>query len=223
MQSGEIADLLGKSKNTIINWTRDFGDFLSHEAGGKPKGSRREFTEADLFVLATIKEQYEIGLTTEEVERVLKRNYRVTRLPEKPDPAIEAAKDRIELVPTQEVTRWMDQVKSLEIQLNQALTLHREEVQRIANERDEARSETKAEIEKRIDAEKRASAMEGEIKRLADMEHTIDQLRAEVQDKTLLAMRLQPLIGQVEELQNQLGYQQWLLEEEKKRKRGLFG
>ncbi len=223
MQSGEIADLLGKSKNTILNWTRDFADFLSGDAGGKPKGSRREFTDSDLYVLATIKEQYEIGLTTEDVERVLRGNYRVTRLPEKPDPAVKAAKDRVELVPTQEVTRWMDQVESLKLQLAQVVSLHREEVQRIADERDQARNETKAETEKRIDAEKRASAMEGQIKRLGDLEQTIDQLRAEVQDKTLLAMRLQPLIGQVEQLQNQLAYQQWLLEEEKKRKKGLFG
>lgn len=241
MQSGEIADLLGKNKNTIINWTRDFADFLSKEAAGKPKGSRREFSDADLYVLATIKDRYEYGLTTEEVQQALERGYRVTRLPEKPDPAIQAARDAVDIVPIQDVLLERKEKQSLELEIERLnlqqqremeralaayqATLdglaadHEKEVTRLAAERDEARKEAKSERDQRREAELKAARVEEKLinaqesmQRLQQAQESIEQLKQQLG---------QYQAGNVE-LQNQLGYVQYLLEEEKKRKKGWF-
>lgn len=216
MKTGEVADRLHVAENTIRNWARRFADFLSDEGAGKPAGATREFAEADLYVLATIAELRDKGLTYEQVRSDLARNYRATRLPEKPDADVEAARRRVDLVPTQEVELWMDRLQSLRAEMERMTALYQAEVERLVSERDAKAQEAKEERQARIEAEKEAARLLGEVQRQ-------QQLSEQLQEAQARLMALQFLAGDNYRLQEELAYVRWLLEEEKQRKRGLFG
>lgn len=66
----EMAIELGISAQTLKNWTRDFGAFLS-PAGPLGENGRR-FSEDDVFVLRRIKDHLAAGLTFEETAEELR-------------------------------------------------------------------------------------------------------------------------------------------------------
>ena len=66
----EMAAELGISVQTLKNWTRDFGTFLS--PAGPLGDNARRFSEDDVFVLKRIKDHLAAGLTFEETAEELR-------------------------------------------------------------------------------------------------------------------------------------------------------
>jgi DNA-binding transcriptional MerR regulator len=166
MKTGELAALLRVSENTLRNWSREYAEFLTERGRGAQPGATREFDEHDVYTLATIAELRDRGLTINQVKSDLRGGYRAVKLPQRGDPDIEAARDRVELVPAEAINLWMERVQNLQAELARLVEMHQAEVQRLVSERDEARSEAKESQDRRIDAEKRAARLEGEIAQL---------------------------------------------------------
>lgn len=166
MRTGELAALLRVSENTLRNWSKEYADFLTDRARGAQPGATREFDEADVYTLATIAELRDRGLTVDQVKADLRGGFRVLKLPQRGDPDVEAARERVELVPAAQVDLWMERVQNLQAELARLVELHRAEVDRLVSERDVAINEAKASQQQRIDAEKKAARLEGEIAQL---------------------------------------------------------
>jgi len=84
----EVAELFGISPATLRRWSDLFSHALSADAAPKESGTRRRYTEDDLFVLARAAALIDHGLSLEEVSEHLKtisaEELRAQELPRKP-------------------------------------------------------------------------------------------------------------------------------------------
>jgi DNA-binding transcriptional MerR regulator len=86
---GQVVARLGGRlhENTIRNWGRDFGEFLSAQGQGG-RGKMRLYTKDDLIVLNTVRALREEGhLDIDSIRRALRAERRVYRLPHVPSEA----------------------------------------------------------------------------------------------------------------------------------------
>ncbi len=116
--TGELAARLSVSRDTIRNYARDFGEFLSKEATGLEPNARRRYSEHDALVLATAADLRSRGLTVEQVRESLRSGRLVDVLPDVPSPAETEARQNIALIARAEFDRALDRVAQLESELD---------------------------------------------------------------------------------------------------------
>lgn len=171
MKTGEIAERLGVSDNTIRNWSRDYANYLSDQGAGLQPGATREFTQDDVIVLATIAEYRDSGLTHEQISDLLDEGKRTALIPPPPPMNEDRVRENVELT-----TRERAEVEILTARLNMLQAQFAQALQ----ERENA---VKAEREalKRIDelhqelADAKASAA-----RMEERASRLDELNAEI-------------------------------------------
>src|SRR5215213_7950645 len=98
MTTGEVTKRLGVHANTIRLWADEYSRFLSPGALGQSPNNRREYTDDDLRVLATIHEKRSKGLPHDQIEGILLTGQRVDTLPAAPTPAEVEARKSVALV-----------------------------------------------------------------------------------------------------------------------------
>ena len=125
--SGYLSAVHKRDAQTIRNWCDTYAEFLSPTGKGTRPGATRKFNVEDQFVIATIAELSDMGLTTETIKGRLNDGYRVEQLPEPPTEEEERIRQNISLVPASDWLRVMDQVKLLQ-----------EEIRGVSEERDQA-------------------------------------------------------------------------------------
>lgn len=125
MKTGEVADRLGVSTQTVRNWKEEWREYLSPHLLNSGSGQPLIFYERDVRVLATVAACKEQQFTTEDIKRVLEDEANWVDVPPLPSPAEEAARASVQLVPLSEYRREI-----------RALTDERD---RLAEERDKAR------------------------------------------------------------------------------------
>src|SRR5579859_2329741 len=72
MKTKQVADRLGKHENTVRNYAKDFGDFLSPAPA---KGEHRTYTDNDLRILGHIARLSDAGMKQEEIHQALLRKF----------------------------------------------------------------------------------------------------------------------------------------------------
>lgn len=82
MKTGKVAQMLERDNRTITNWTDNelFKRFFTQESRGLGL-SQRDYTEADVLVLNTIRLEREHGTAWEDIAAMLDRGERHTELP----------------------------------------------------------------------------------------------------------------------------------------------
>jgi DNA-binding transcriptional MerR regulator len=82
MKTGKAAQMLERDTRTVTNWTDHelFKKFFTMEARGLGV-SQRDYTEADILVLNTIRLEREHGTSWEDIAAMLQRGERHTDLP----------------------------------------------------------------------------------------------------------------------------------------------
>lgn len=116
--TGDLAARFNVSRDTIRNYARDFGEFLSQEATGIEPNARRRYSDADALILATVANLRANGLNVEQVTEALRGGRLVDKLPEAPTPAETEARESIALVAMPEHARVLDRVQQLEGELD---------------------------------------------------------------------------------------------------------
>lgn len=179
MKTGEVAERLGVSDNTIRNWSREYIGYLSEQGAGRQLGATREFTQEDVLVLATIAEYRRTGLTHEQISALLDEGKRTNLIPPPVAASEERVRESVELT-----TRDQAEIEILQAQLNML------QVQ-FANNLQEREDAIKAEREalQRIDelhhelgeAKATAARMEERASRINVLEAEIDQLREDLE------------------------------------------
>lgn len=83
MKTGKVSQILGKDPKTILNWTANLGhEFMSPGAMQAGGATQRDYTEADILVLNTVKKFKNDGVGSwEEVKRELRTGFRDIALP----------------------------------------------------------------------------------------------------------------------------------------------
>jgi DNA-binding transcriptional MerR regulator len=114
MTTGEVTKRLGVHANTIRLWADEYSRFLSPGALGQSPNNRREYTDDDLRVLATIHEKRSKGLPHDQIEGILLTGQRVDTLPAAPTPAEVEARKSVALVLRSDYEHALDQVQMLQ-------------------------------------------------------------------------------------------------------------
>ena len=154
-KTSQAADMAGISPTTVRVYTAAFGDFLSPQAT-PPKGQTRIYNDADIVILATIKD--------------LKDQ-------QKDDNTIAAALADGERVDFQKASREQEQDQDndagqrseIVTRLTATVAKFEGELTATKEERDYLRDQLEEEREARLDAEKRATAAETELRVLRDL------------------------------------------------------
>lgn len=116
--TGDLAARFNVSRDTIRNYARDFGEFLSKEATGIEPNARRRYSERDALILATVANLRANGLNVEQVKESLRAGRLVDTLPEAPSPAEAEARQSIALIARPEYERALDRIGALESELD---------------------------------------------------------------------------------------------------------
>jgi DNA-binding transcriptional MerR regulator len=119
---GQAAKRLSQSPNTIRYWVNEYGSYLSSSAQVKGLGTARNLTERDLLILATIADLRSQGLNRDQIEKAIVEGKLVAHLPETPTPETEAAQKSITLVPIADLHRTLDQIKTLQTEIDRLVT-----------------------------------------------------------------------------------------------------
>jgi len=165
MKTGEVARRIDVSDNSVRNWTKAFGDFLSKSGRGGNNRTRR-YDEEDVITLATIAELRNMGLTFDAVRTSLESGKRVDSVPPLPNLEEDAARKSVELVPLLELQQWQFQVEHLRNELQRVAELHSSELDRIAGERDTALSAAREAAERIAELEREAGILQGRIEEI---------------------------------------------------------
>lgn len=119
MKIGEVAKRLEVTTDVIRYAANTYSEHVTDSAGGHIKGAKRQFTEHDCQVLATILKLREQGLAPDQISQALKTTD-LEPCPEMPDPAATAARESIALVAQPEYERALDRIVQLQTDLEQA-------------------------------------------------------------------------------------------------------
>lgn len=149
---GQAARALGVSETSIRNWGKDFQEFLSPSANPAP-GHPRQYTEDDLLVLSTVSVLRGQMVSPEDIRQALADGQRLEPLHRPQDEQAAENEDAAENQP-----RIMAAVNALEA----ALTTQQDRINTL---------ETKNDLlhEKLLDAERRATAAETELRVLREL------------------------------------------------------
>lgn len=158
MKTGELADALGVSDETIRNWTNHelLSEFFSPEARGDAGISQRRFSEDDVLVATTIAHlRNREGITDwQEIA-----NYLTTGKREQEFPANAISFDNRTIAVTQaeqsaraaatlaERDAALKRVDELEEQIRHLQDAHRQEIDRLREEAKQLRQEHRGEVE----------------------------------------------------------------------------
>jgi DNA repair exonuclease SbcCD ATPase subunit len=230
VKSGELADRLLVSDSLIRKWSDKYAQFLSPQAGLAEPGQIREFNEADQLVMASIAHLRDNGKGHEEIIDELGRGWRVETLPPIPDDEVEQAKSKIALVPVDRLHRALDRIEVLQGDL-----------QRLQRERDQALEASKQSELERRQSEQRIADLREELGAVKSQVGMLTQRSTELKEELLKAQAAGTIDGdlmqqlgqlqgdnyrlqeQLRDRQNYINYLIQQLENEKQRKRGLFG
>lgn len=113
MTTGELARILKVHVNTIRHWGKLYAAYLSDSAVGQG-GARRDLSDRDAVVLATVSELRASGLNHAQVIEALDAGRLVDHLPPAPTAEEAAARERVALVPVAELHRALDRVTTLQ-------------------------------------------------------------------------------------------------------------
>lgn len=116
MTTGELAKRLGVHINTIRLWTGEYAPYLSESAVGKGR-TRRNLSDRDALILATVASLRNQGLTHDRVVEALDNQRLVEALPELPSPEETEARERIALIPIADLHRALDRVQTLQTEI----------------------------------------------------------------------------------------------------------
>lgn len=171
MQTGEIAERLGVSDNTIRNWSREYANYLSEKGAGLRPGATRAFTQDDVIVLATIAEYRDSGLTHEQISDLLDEGKRTALIPPPPPMNEDRVRENVELT-----TRERAEVEILTARLNMLQAQFAQALQ-----------EREAAVQAERDALKRIDELHGELSeakanaaRMEERASRLDELNAEI-------------------------------------------
>lgn len=117
MTTGDLARILKVHVNTIRHWAKIYAPYLSDTAVDRG-GARRELSERDAIVLATVAQLRNEGLNHERVLEALDAGRLVDRLPDAPTAEEAAARERVALVPVAELHRALDRVQTIQAELD---------------------------------------------------------------------------------------------------------
>lgn len=113
MKIGEVARRLGVTTDIARYAANSYGDHMSASAGGQIKGAKRQFSERDCQVIATVLKMREQGLAPEQIATALK-TANLEPCPDLPSPAEEAARESVALVAQPEYDRALDKLAGLQ-------------------------------------------------------------------------------------------------------------
>ena len=150
MRTGDVATRLGVSPETIRNYVRDFGDFLSDQ-----KGKHRSYTGDDIDTLATIRQLYDDKLAPDAIREKLSEGYRL-KLDDVPSGIYR------DLVPLAAV----DQIKAL-AETRQALEGIQAERDKLQAEVEALKEELRTSTKENADLRERVGRAEGRLEELA--------------------------------------------------------
>ncbi len=126
MTTGELARRLGVNSSTIRLWTAEYAAYLSESAVGRG-GARRNLTDRDALILATVAELRNQGLTHDRIVEALDAGQQVESLPDLSSTEEMEARERIVLIPIADLHRALDQIR-----------VKQSEIDRLLAERDKA-------------------------------------------------------------------------------------
>ena len=83
MKTGKVADMLGVDQKTILNWTDrpEFIEFFSEDARGLGRTMGRDYTEAEIIALNTIRSERQKNTAWTDIARLLSQGDRDMDLP----------------------------------------------------------------------------------------------------------------------------------------------
>jgi DNA-binding transcriptional MerR regulator len=151
MTTGELARRLGVHINTIRLWTGEYAPYLSESAIGKGR-TRRNLSDRDALILATVAELRNQGLTHERVVEALDAGRLVESLPEAPSPEEIEARERVALIPVADLHRALDQIRVMQ-----------SEIERLIQERDKAQIDREAANQQIAELQHRIGMLEGQV------------------------------------------------------------
>jgi DNA-binding transcriptional MerR regulator len=106
MKTGEVAERLGVSRQTVRNWKDEWAKYLSPGLSNSAKGVPLVFSDRDVMVLATVAACKEQQFSNEEIRAVLdKGDEHLVNIPPMPSPAEQAARAKVQLIPVSEYRR----------------------------------------------------------------------------------------------------------------------
>lgn len=114
MRSGELARRLGVSDPLIRKWSGQYAEFLSRRSGRPKPGQDRDFDDSDVLVMATVAHLRNEGLSHDQITQQLADRWRVESVPPLPDPEVEEARRRVDLVPADRLARALDRIDQLQ-------------------------------------------------------------------------------------------------------------
>lgn len=227
IKTTEMAERLGVSDSLIRDWARRYAEFLSPEGAGLADGATRRLNEDDQVVMATVAMLRAEGQSHEQIYEELKLGTRVTDPPEKTDPAEAAFRQTMEIVSGDKYKIALAQIQRLQ-----------DEVQRVIEERDAERRKYEEQFREAAQAKAAVEAAKKETEMLErllkereeqaqNLRQMIDQAQAErgLKEAELTDLKIKmALFDQAnEQLIKQLEEKDKQLQEERNRKRGLFG
>lgn len=117
MTTGQLADRLKVSRETIRNYASEFADYLSPEAVGVAANAKRRYSDKDALTLATIARLRANGQNYESIRGALDNGQLLEALPPVPSEAEKEARENVALVVRPEYERVLDRVGQLEGEL----------------------------------------------------------------------------------------------------------
>jgi DNA-binding transcriptional MerR regulator len=150
MKTGDIAQALGVSDDTIRNWIKTFGEFISTK-----RGIQHTITDEDFEVLAAIAILRSDNVDTETIRQKLKDGYRVEK------PSFTAAGLDLSVVPRAAVEQMVD-LEKLRVQYEKTRT-ELETVLNLLAKRDEKIEELQDEVKK---LQRELGRMEGRLEEI---------------------------------------------------------
>lgn len=132
MKAGEASKRVNIHPNTVREWATQYARFMSDGATAR----RRDFSERDLQVLATIQRLRDQGKPHFEIVAALDAGQLVDSVPPLTPPEVEEARKEVGLVPQVEVERSLavERIQTLETALSQAIEERNEAIERWQND-----------------------------------------------------------------------------------------
>ena len=159
MKTGKVADMLGVDQKTILNWTDrpEFQTFFSADALGQGRSMGRDYTEAEVVILNTIRTERQKNTSWNDIVRLLNDGVRDTELP----PSALLVDSPAPLVQYGKMQQLQAQVDLLERQ-NTDL---REEIRLLRDENRSLQQQKNSELERVLkQKEEEAVRREGELR-----------------------------------------------------------
>lgn len=171
MKIGEVARRLGVTNDIVRYAANSYSDHLGDSAGGRDKGTKRQFSERDCQMIATILKMRDNGLTPTQIGAAL-ATVDLEPCPDEPSPLEAATRQSIALVAQPEYARALDKVTELQRELADT-----------KGERDKALQTWQSDVSRYTDRiaelEHQLGEAEGTLKERKPTEHWLERLDSE--------------------------------------------